>query len=139
MMAAFVALVVSISANAQNCAGSVDKICDAFDSMTSQMAQCSTREGVDLLNIDIVIEESGVADISGDCLNYVLTNADKEKLNAAFDKFMTVSADKTFELCRGTITKTQIARELEPLRKSWKEGLAGATTLGDLAEVMQDI
>lgn len=133
------ALVMSMPAYSQNCSEAVDKICKSFDSMTAQMSKCKNTQDVDLLNMDIVVEESGLDNISDDCQSYVLTADDKAKLNEAFDKFMDVSASKTYELCGGAITKTQIARELEPLRKSWSEGLSGAATLGDFVEVMESL
>lgn len=92
-----------------------------------------------MLKFDIVLEQSGVNELPEECKSYELTVEDKDKLNKAFEKFMDVSATKTFELCGGSITKTQIARELEPLRKDWAAGMAEAGTLGDFIEMMTSI
>ena len=139
VLAAFAVLMASLNTSAQDCASVVDKMCTSFNSLSVRVSQLNAIQDLDALSIDDAVSESGLEDISDDCAGYVLTEDDKTRLNAAFDKFIDAMAERTVQLCGGSISRAQVARELDPTRNAWKKGLSKAKTLGDFVYELEDI
>lgn len=136
---AFITLLVmlfaaSVSAHAVNCASSVDKICKVFSLMADRTSQIQTIEELDNINFDKAILDSGIDQISDECVNYQLTQFDKEKIMLAFDKFVDATIDKTYSLCDGILTRDYLKGELDPLRETMRKAVYKSTTLNDLIE-----
>ena len=132
-------LAVAMSASAQNCAEAVDKMCNAFSSVTERVSQCKSITTLDSMGLDVVIDESGIEDLADDCGDYVLTADDKARLNAACDKYIDTMAVKTVELTKGSISKAQAARELDPTRDAWKKAVGKAKTIADFVYELEDV
>ena len=139
LMAAVAILACGMQAAAQDCASQVDKLCEAFNTVGARLKLAKTLNQMDALNFDAAIEEAEVDQIPDECLGYVLTAADKTKLSETMDKFLGITLDKTYELTGGKITKTQITRELDYIKKGWANGLEKSKTLGEFVESFDEM
>lgn len=137
---AVVALVAALffniaPANAQDCSKAVDFVCAQYDKSIQKIKDCSSLEG--LMNLDLA---SGFEDNEyDDCLDYVLTKNDKDKLLKGFDKVLDAMADKMVELTGGVIDKPTMLQQLEPLKGEYADITNNAKTLGDWANEMESL
>ena len=136
---AVVALVAALffniaPANAQDCSKAVDFVAQ-YDKFIQKIKDCSSLEG--LMNLDFA---SGFEDNEyDDCLDYVLTKNDKDKLLKGFDKVLDAMADKMVELTGGVIDKPTMLQQLEPLKEEYADITNKAKTLGDWANEMESL
>lgn len=117
---------------AQECSKTVDVLCDAFNKMAFQVSQCQTLEGLNQIDFNTVVENSGAEDIPDSCMQYRLTKEDKMRLKASVNKFVDATVDKVYDLAGGIISKEQLNQEMEPTRKQFVKAIDDSVTFEDL-------
>lgn len=132
---AFLMLVMVASNSAQaQCSSSIDKICKAFNGMSSQVNRVTSLEDFDYLDFDSAINNSGVYSIPDSCVNYRLTANDKAKLKKSFDGFCDTMVNKLYSLAGGLLSRQDIAVQINPMKKAYTTVLNNSTTLGDFID-----
>lgn len=123
-------MMASNTAQAQ-CSGAVDKLCKAFDLMKGQVNAITDIDGLENLDFDKSIAQSGIESIPDECGNYKLTAADKTKLRKSYNGFCDAMTDKLYSFVAGVLTKKDVAAQMEPMKTAFDAVLESSDTLGD--------
>lgn len=133
IVASIVILVVTMfagnfTAQGATCSEGVDMFCTIFGKMSAMVNKITTVEQLDNINFDSAVENVGLENVPDECMNYVLTKADKTKLNNAYNSFIDSMVNKMYKLLNGMLSKSDIEKEFTSMRTVFKSTLDKSRT-----------
>ena len=133
-MAAF--FFVSCSGNSEG-EKAVNELCKAFDYMSKQVNDCNNIFEAANINFSEAIEHTDLENVPDSALNYELTNADKDKIKKAVNRFIDSVQKLTAESAGMDFDDPYIVSTFDSLRSSYEAAIDKATTFESLAESME--
>lgn len=136
MMLAAMTLLASVSAKADDCNKSVDKICDGYNAVAKQLKETSDIQA--LLGYNFIGEITKANNTVGEeCYGYELNDEDRGKLIQAFDNVMNTLVDKANEFTDGQIGQ-MLSGQLKPMLDEYHSSVSETKTLGDYVTSMNE-
>lgn len=130
LVLAMMVLATSFSVKADNCDGVVDEVAKAFGGIVNSINKSTSMQ--ELMDLDYgAIATANMGDVSDECMHYVLTGADKVKLEKSFDGVLDALAGRMADFTNGQFSKEFMRQQLEPLSNEAKDASKKSKTIGE--------
>lgn len=132
-------LLVSFHAKADDCSKGTDILCNALANVTAQVNRCQTLDDMDKIDYDSALNVKELSALPDECVKAPISAADKVRLKNGFNGFFDALSSKTYEMCKGVLTRADIDSEFASTKAAFANAVDKAGSYDELSDLILKI